>query len=383
MAALTQAGLVLYSPAFLAIANQFHSTSSLVEFTLTVYLFGFGFSQLFYGILSERYGRKKLALVGMVIFSAGCLWSIFAQSYISFLVSRVVQGIGAGSCMVLTRTIVRDCFTGSDYVRAITYLSSGFAFGLGFTPVIGGYLLEFFSWRAEFVFLLLCGLALLVCEGLLLPETRPMIPKLPLKKFCRQTVTDLLTTLKSKHFFLCLLGGVCAYSVIIAYNTGTPFLFQKTLGYSPSVYGWLTFIIAGIYYLSTTANRFFLKRFKIKRILEAGITLMFIAGMSMLLIKLFFNSLNLYVVFIPLMIATFGQALVWSVSVAFSLKGLSHIAGIAAALFSFFQMLLSALISGLIAIPHESSQIPLAIVIIVLAIVAWINFQHVDFQVEI
>lgn len=381
MAALTQAGLVLYTPAFLEIAKQFHVSASSVEVTLTVYLLGFGASQLFYGVLSERYGRRKLVLVGMIIFSIGCSWSIFADTYFTFLLSRIIQGIGAGSCMVLSRTIFRDCFKGADYVRSITYLTSGFAFGLGVTPVIGGHLLQFFSWRAGFVFLFICGLALLVSIYFFLPETREItVSKLPLKKFYNQTAKNILFILKTKNFFLCLFGGVSAYSIIIAYNTVTPFLFQKTLGYSSSTYGWLTFIIAVVYYLSTTVNRILIKRFEIHHILKTGIALMFIAGFSMLLPKVFFNSMNLLVIFIPMMVATFAQALVWSISVAYSLKGLSHISGTAAALFSCFQILLSALISGLIAIPSESTQTPLAIMIITLAVIAWISFQRINLE---
>ena len=84
--------------------------------------------------------QKKMALVGMIIFLIGCLWSAVAHSYFDLLCSRVLQGVGAGSGMTLSRAILRDYFTGLDYVRAVTYLSSGFAFGLGVTPVIGGHL---------------------------------------------------------------------------------------------------------------------------------------------------------------------------------------------------------------------------------------------------
>jgi DHA1 family 2-module integral membrane pump EmrD-like MFS transporter len=383
MAAFTQAGLVLYTSAFLQVSQQFQVTSSSVEFTLTAYLFGFGFSQLFYGILSDRFGRKRLIVIGLVIFSVACFWSILAQSYVGFLLSRIVQGLGMGSCMVLGRAVVRDCFTGKDFVRAVTYLSSGFAFGLGVTPVIGGQLLDFFSWRADFVFLLICSLGLLISVLWLLPETHQKIDRtISFTGFCQQTTRNILLILKMKSFLYCLIGGVAAYGIVIAYNTMTPFLFQKTLGYSPSAYGWLTFIIAAVYYISTSSTRFFLRTFKSHTLIKAGIALMLIAGVTMLLGRVIFNTLNLYVIFIPMMIATFAQALIWSMSIAVALKDLSHMAGTAASLFSFIQMLLSALLSGVIAIPSESSQIPLAVVVISLAVIAWISFKFSIFKAE-
>lgn len=198
--------------------------------------------------LIDLAGKKPL-VIGLVLFLIGCCWSIFAHSYTDFLLSRIVQGVGAGSCMALSRAIARDCFDGADYVRAITYLTSGFAFGLGVTPLIGGHLLDFFSWRAEFIFLFIISLALLLSILWLLPETCDMSAlTLPSKQFYNQTLRNIITTVKIKNFIYCLIGGVAAYSVVIAYSTMTPFLFQRTLGYSPPGYGWLTFIIACVYY---------------------------------------------------------------------------------------------------------------------------------------
>jgi multidrug resistance protein len=171
MVAITQAGLALYTPAFVQIAQSLNISATLVESTLTSYLLGFGVSQLVYGPLSDSFGRRKLLLAGMMIFSLGCLWAIFANHYLDLLIARLVQGLGIGACMTLSRSILRDCFQGEEYIRVASYLSSGFAIGLGLTPIIGGHLLDFFSWRSEFVFLLICGVILLILLALYLPET--------------------------------------------------------------------------------------------------------------------------------------------------------------------------------------------------------------------
>ncbi|HVV68223.1 MAG TPA: multidrug effflux MFS transporter [Gammaproteobacteria bacterium] len=378
MAALTQAALVLYTPAFLQIAAQFQISSSQVRFTLAAYLLGFGLAQLPYGILSDHYGRKKLIIIGLVIFSLGCILSLLAHSYVELLSSRIIQGVGAGSCMTLSRAIMRDCFTGSDYVKGITYLSSGFAFGLGITPVIGGHLLDYFSWRSEFVFLLICGLLLLTSVWTFLPETVKLQSiKLPTKVFFQQTVRPLISVLKSKGFACYLVGGVAAYGVIITYNTMAPFLLQKTLAISSAQFGWLTLIVAATYYLATSFNRYFLKFVSVENLLRIGLALIFLAGISLLLSKIYFNVINVYVILIPMLFATFGQALIWSISIAFALKDLSHIAGTASALFSSLQMLLSALLSAIIAVPAEQDQIPMAVVVIFLAIISWVSFRFV------
>jgi DHA1 family 2-module integral membrane pump EmrD-like MFS transporter len=381
MSAITQAGLVLYTPAFLQIEAAFNVTSSQVQLTLTGYLFGFGVSQLIYGPLSDRHGRKIMLLIGMIIFSAGSFWSIFTSNYSGLLLSRIIQGLGAGSCLTLSRAILRDSFTGPEYIKVATYLSSGFAFGLGVTPIIGGHLLDFFSWRSEFVFLFFSGIALFICFFVFLPETyTPQKNKQSIIRFYKETCINFLFILKNKDFDCYLVGGVLAYAVVIAFNTMAPFLFQKTLGYSASFYGWLSFSMAVSYYLGTIVNRKFMHTLSPKNMIKIGLLFIFFSGLIMLGADVLFHQCNLYVIAIPLLGATFGQALIWSNSLACALKDLSKIAGTASALFSCLQMLLSSVLSGLFSLPQQHDQTPISLIILGLPIISWIIFQVFVFR---
>ncbi len=376
MVALSQAGLVLYTPAFLQISQQLHISTTAVKATITAYLLGFGVSQLIYGPLSDHFGRKKPLIIGMIIFCIGCLWSVFSDNYINLFLSRIIQGLGVGATMTLSRSILRDHFSGIDYIKYGSYLSSGFAAGLGITPLIGGHLLSFFSWRSEFVFLFIIGVLLTIIFVIFLPETHPpAMARQPIKVISKTSSIHFYNILKNFNFICYLIGGVLAYGVVISYSTMTPFIFQKTLNYSPAFYGWLTFIVAIFYYAATAFNRRFVATWSVNNMMRFGLILILIPGIAMLLSKLLFNAFNIYVIFIPMAIAIFGQALIWSNSVTGALKDLAHIAGTAAALFSCLQMVLSAIISALIAIPNEQTQIPLAIVLIILGAISWLIFQ--------
>lgn len=378
MTTLFQAGLVLYTPAFLQVSEFFQVSPALVKTTITAYLLGFSGSQLLYGPISDRIGRRKPLLAGMVIFSGGFLWSILATSYDSFLISRFVQGLGAGATMTLSRAILSDCFTGIEYVKAGSYLSSGFAMGLGLAPLIGGYLLLIFPWQSEFVLLFCCSLILTITFWLKFPETKSLPEqRIPLTEFCKNTLQNFGTALRNVNFICYLVGGVLSYSVMIAFSVMGPFLFQQSLHINSTIYGWLTFIIAVSYYASTSTNRKFVAKIGIQRIMTIGIVLILCSGISMLLIKLVTGAFNVYVVFIPLLLATFGQALVWSNCITCALKDLTHIGGTAAAFFSCLQMFLSTIISAVLVLPHENNQIPLAITLIVLATLSWaaLSFQ--------
>ncbi len=378
MAFMTQAGLVLYTSAFVNISYELHITAAAVKTTLMAYLLGFGVSQLFYGPISDKIGRKKPLLFGMFIFSCGCLWSIFSHTYLELFISRIIQGIGAGSCMTLSRSVLRDCFEGKAYVHAASYLSSGFAIGLGLTPVIGGQVIKYFSWRAEFVVLLFFGAALLIIFMIFLPETH--FPEKNRKDDTAHLLKIFLSILENMRFISFLVGGVMAYGVVIAYTTMAPFLFQKSLGYSASFYGWITLFIAIAYYLGTWINRALVTKLGINLIMKFGLAIILLSGISLLTSKVVFDVFNFYVTFIPLFFATLGQALIWSNCIAGALKDLSHIAGTAAALFSCLQMLLSALVSAVVAILHENNQIPLSIVLICLALIAWLAFHNNVFK---
>lgn len=377
MSAITQAGLVLYTPAFAKISDALHISFPLLESTLTSYLFGFGISQLFYGTLSDRYGRKSVLIIGMIIFIVGAFINIFVQTYAIFLLARILQGIGLGACLVLSRTISKDCFSGKAYTHVASYLSSGFAIGLGVPAVLGGLLVHFFSWRAEFILLFAMGVALLVCIILFLPETHVVTHREKVLTFTKKIFTNCYRALIDRYFVGYLLVGVMAYSVIVVYNTMTPYIVEKLLGHSASFYAWLTFTIAAIYYLGTSLNRKLVPYYSIKTLIRAGLVLIILAGLGMAGIYIVLHQFTIYAVGLPLFVAIIGQALVWSNCVAGALEDLTAIAGTASALFSSLQMLLSALISGLAAIPaaHTHNQIPLALFIAALGVGSWLAFR--------
>jgi MFS transporter, DHA1 family, 2-module integral membrane pump EmrD len=375
MAGITQAGLVLYTPAFVQMSQAFHVSPARIKMTLTAYLFGFAVSQCFYGPLSDRWGRKPILMGAIALFSLGCLWTLYATQYAALMESRVLQGLGIGACLTLSRAILRDCFEGKTYFYAASYLSTGFAIGLGVTPLLGAHLLEVFSWRSEFVCLLGGGLILLIAVMFWLPETRPSTDETSDRSARMPVLRAYVQVLKHPHFLRYLLGGVMAYGVVVAYTTMTPFLFQVTFGLAPSEYAWGTFAIAVAYYASTWCNRKLIHRYEPMHIMRFGLYCILTAGLLMCLTSVFDPHPSVVLFLIWLMLATYGQAFIWSNTIALALQGLSGLAGTASALFSAIQMLLSAVISAVLALPPESTPIPLSLAIVCLGGVSWFVFS--------
>jgi DHA1 family 2-module integral membrane pump EmrD-like MFS transporter len=360
------------------ISQSFDISAPLMKISLTAYLFGFSISQLFYGPLSDRLGRKNMLIAGLIIFTLSCLWSVAAHTYHYFVIARAIQGVGAGACMTMSRAILRDCFDGKNYIYVASFLSTGFALGLGISPVIGGHLLTYFSWRSEFVFLAVIGLLMTVAFLKYLPETYVKEKtKSSQRTFVIKTLKNYGTIFKNRLFMCYLLGGVMAYGVIIAYTTIAPLLFIQTIHFSAVGYGWLTALVALAYYASTYTNRKLIHRFEPLQVIVGGLILIILAGILMLIPALWFHTLNPYTIIIPLLIATYGQAFIWSNTFSLALKDLSHMAGTASGFFNFLQMILSSSISAILANFAEKSQLPLAMTLLTLGILSSIIFYVV------
>lgn len=158
-------------PSLPLIALHFHSSLKLTKDLISLFFLGFGVSQLFYGPLSERYGRKKVVLFGLMIFNVGALLAVFSHTITQLLLMRLMQGLGAGALMVSSRAIIRDVYNNVDYIKATSYLSMSFALGLGIIPLVGSYLQHYFNWQAIFLFLFLIGMGVAILIFYKLVET--------------------------------------------------------------------------------------------------------------------------------------------------------------------------------------------------------------------
>lgn len=374
MTTLGQAAITLYLPAFPKIATDLQINPLAVKTSITVFLLGYGFSQFIYGPFSDRYGRKPILLTGLAIFSMGCATNILVHTQTEFLLTRLIQGIGCGATITIGRSILRDCFSGKALAGATSYLSMGFAISLGISPVIGAYLQTYLSWRADFVFLTLISLLLFCIFWRWLPETNPITQNDdPAHDFTmNQILKDYRSIIQDIQFIKFMLGGLFAYAVVVSYNVMTPFLIQNVLGYSANVYGWITVLIAAAYYSAATVNRKLTLKFSSNYLYIWGVSLIILSGLVMALTALN-EKISIIFIMVPMVVATFGQALIFSNTIAAALHHFPQKLGSrASAALSSSQMLLVGILSAIIAIPANNSQLPLAIVLVLLGLLSGI-----------
>ena len=169
--ALGNAGSTLYLPAMPAITVALHTTGAMMKLSLSLFLIGFSASQLFYGPLSDAFGRKINLILGIIIFIVGSLISALADDITVLLIGRFIEGVGIGAANAVGYALMRDIYSGSKLTVQLSYVSVFVGTMPLVAPIIGGYLVTELNWQSCFYLLAIAALLLLIVKVVFLPET--------------------------------------------------------------------------------------------------------------------------------------------------------------------------------------------------------------------
>jgi len=373
IACLTSVATDIYAPSLTAIAHIMGTPVEHAQFSLTVFMIGLAFSQLIYGPISEGVGRRIPVIAGLLIFICGSLLSMLATHIELLIIGRLVQGVGAGACSSLWRSIFRDVYQGDDLSKYGAWLSVVVTFFVPAVPVLGGYFQQNIGWQANFGFLILYSLITLFLIIFVFKETsqhhHPERLKLP---FILSTFKQLLT---SPLFMGYTLAVFFCYGAFFSWFAVGPILLIKHVGLNPVEFGWISFVIgAGAMALAGAVNGKFVKRFGGKFMLRFGWITMFVSG-CLLLIGHSIFGLNLYAIIVPVFLFYFGVTFIWPNAFAGAFTPFGTIAGYAGSLYSFMQLGGGALIGNITAWLPASSPVPLSVIFIISPVLAWLSYE--------
>ena len=354
-----------YLPSLPAIGHYFVVSAKEVQLTLTLYLIGFGISQLFYGPLSDRFGRRKIIIIGLSIFFLGNLVCSLSISPTMLLVFRLVAGAGAGACAVINRAIASDRFKGVEFARAWSYTTTVLVLTLIIAPVLGGYVQSEFGWRANFFLSTFITATVLFIILKYLPETNTHIDTFTLN--FRKVFADYFTILKSRKFLFCTLCYTLSFAGLIAYFQVSPLIYINVFGLTPIEYGWTSLVIAFSYLSGGIIVHRLTHHVGIHVLLVVG-TLILIFGGTLMLTGYLLHEINLWSVLIPAAIYMIGARIVIPNAIAGSMEEFRHIGGSTSALIGCIQMLGSSLVSIVIASFSYRTSLPLSETMMVLGV---------------
>ena len=164
--------LHLFIPAIPAVKEAFGISTGMAQLTMSLAMLSMAFFTVAYGGLSDRFGRKRVLLGGLVLFTCGAASCMAAANLPMLLAGRILQGAGAGCGVVLARAIARDVYGQDRVAQVIAYLTAAYVLGPMFAPPIGGQLTVLFGWRALFVLASAVGLVVILAVAFAVPETR-------------------------------------------------------------------------------------------------------------------------------------------------------------------------------------------------------------------
>ncbi|RTL04331.1 Bcr/CflA family efflux MFS transporter [Candidatus Dependentiae bacterium] len=335
---LPQLSETVYTPSLPDIANGLSTTESMVESTLSIYLAAFAIGTLFWGRLSDTYGRKPCVIIGLLCFVFGCVWCYYSTTIYLLLAGRFVQAFGGSTGSVLGQAICRDAFDGPELGKVFALLGSALAIFPAVGPIIGGFIAEQYGWQAIFLFLIAVASILICLIFVLLPETlkkqNQIIPS-----------TKAIWYLLSKDWHVLGLGFIVAAcnGIMFSYFAEGPFYLISLLQLRPTYYG-LTFILVAAGTLAGGITSRYLHRFfNGTRIMQYGL---YIICFSSFLFSCFVstaflglalsNKVLIFVTILSQLMVSFGICMATTNALATALIEYKWCIGTASALFGFF-----------------------------------------------
>jgi len=360
-----------YFPSFPALAAHFQVSEIQVQATLSFYLVALAGMNLFHGALSDSFGRRSVILASLGIYIVSALACVVAPDFGWLLALRVIQGLAAGAGMIVSRAMIRDLFNNVDSQKLMSQMVMLSGLGPVIAPILGGWLHVWFGWRGPFVFLGLLGMALLCACRYGLPESLPAHLRHsfhPGKLFRAYT-----ETFRNPAFLLSCFALAFGCGGFLLYVATAPDVVLNIFHLSETQFGWLFVPLISGMILGSAVVAKLMGRVPAARLVRQGFGLMAVGAAVNVAASLWLAPRVPWAVF-PLTIYTFGFSFVAPVATIEGLDMFPQRKGLAASLQGFTQILIFALISGLVARLVYHSGLKHAVGLAVLMGLSWLAY---------
>lgn len=325
----------IYLPSMPSMAKYFSTTLSEVQYTIFFYTAGFSIGALFFGPMSDRFGRKPIILISLFIAAISALFTTFATSLEILFISRFIQGValaGVGSTM---RAVTKDICPDKESMATFgAILGIAIPIANAVAPIIGGYIESYLNWRVSFGVVLIYTIIFLLYAYFKLPETNNN----RLQSSLRTLLYDYKDVITNKVFFRYNAITAFALCSLYAYITISPKILQVRVGLTPEEFGYSNLLFSVSLILSSYINSKLLPTHGIDKMLKFGAKMLGTAGFIFLLIGIF-SWYNLYIIMFALCILVFGCGFIFPTASAGGLSLFANRAGTAGAIYGCIQML--------------------------------------------
>lgn len=295
-----------YLPAFSGIAQAIGATPVQMQQTLSAYLFGFAFMNLFHGALSDSFGRRPVVLWGIAVFtlaSAGCA---LAQNIGQLVFFRALQGLSTGAGIVISRAVIRDMFPPDQAQKVMSQVTIYFGVAPAIAPIVGGWLFVHAGWHSIFWFLTGVGVVLWLANYNLLPETLHPTHRQPFN--VRNLMHGYWELGSSPRFLMLALASGVPFNGMFLYVLAAPAFLGDHLKLAPTEFFWFFLLTIGGIMAGSYASGRLAGRILPKRQIRYGFVVMVLVSVANVIANLLFPPHPAWAL-IPIAVFSFGWAL--------------------------------------------------------------------------
>jgi DHA1 family bicyclomycin/chloramphenicol resistance-like MFS transporter len=360
----------MYLPALPEVTRSLHAPAATVQLTLTACLAGMAFGQLVVGPMSDKWGRRRPLIVGLVVYVVATALCALAPNVELLVAFRLAQGLAGAAGIVIARAVVRDLYDGMAMARFFSTLMLISGVAPVVAPLIGGQILRTTDWRGVFVLLTAVGIALTALVWTKIPETLE-----PAQRH-GGGVGDALRAMRAlvadRVFTGYTLAGGFAFAALFAYISASPFVIQEIYGASPQTFSLLFGINSvGLVIVGQINGKILVGRVGLDKVLATGLALITLAATALLLLTTgVFGKAGLVPVAAALFVLMSAMGLALPNTQALALMRVRHAAGSASALLGTTSFLIGAIASPLVGIAGEHTAVPMAVVQLAAVLVA-------------
>jgi len=359
----------MYLPSFPTLEKDLHASSSAVQFSLAAFFVGMALGQAFYGPMADRFGRKRPLYAGISLYVLASLGCALAPNIGTLIALRFVQAVGGCAGIIIARAMVRDLFDREASAKVFSLLTLVLGVAPILAPLLGGYVLKLYGWRAIFGILVVFGMACLIVSALGLRETLPESARHSHSSPIRGALRIYGQLLADRRFNGYALAGGIAQAGLFAYISGSPFVFIKLYGVSEQAYGFFFGANAFGLIAASQINHRLLARWKSDAIFSR--TVMIVAGFALWLLLMSATGWGgLWGLMPPLFgfVASLGFS--FPNAIAGAMAHQAERAGSASALLGTIQFGAATIAGSMVGALHAHSAVPMAAVVAVCGVTA-------------
>ncbi|WP_165767270.1 Bcr/CflA family multidrug efflux MFS transporter [Parendozoicomonas haliclonae] len=346
----------LYLPALPAIAKAMGEPLGRIQLTLSAYTVGFALGQIVFGPLSDRFGRMKVMLPGIIGYVLTNFLASLADTAVELIAIRVLQAFSGAAIMVCIPAMVRDMFPRKECARILSSILLVMTVAPLVAPILGGQILKFFGWPSLFLFLSLLGGLAFILAFTRLRESLPEDNRSPMKPAdLGRAYWNIVSHRKAMSYILAhgfFFGGM------FAFISGSPFVYIELFGVSADNYGYLFALNVVMLGICNMINLRMMGRFELKSLLLFGCGMACLAGV-ILLLNAWTGFGGLFGIVVPCMLFMGMIGFTGPNSNALALEYFPKTAGTANAAAGVIRFGIGGITAGLAGMLHDGTAVPM------------------------